>query len=88
MFIIVLSTAWTHGVDSYGDSKAWNYSLVSAGGLLPGFNTRRFFDMVQSGGERRRPVLFSDHGVSFFIIYVISRVLIRKRICILLSDEI
>jgi hypothetical protein len=35
-----------------------------------------------------QPVLFSGHGVAFFVICVISRVLIRKRIYILLSDEI
>jgi hypothetical protein len=86
---IMLSTAWrTHGVDSCGDSKAWSYSLVSAGGLLPGFNARCFFDMDWSGGERRRLVLFSGHGVAFFVICVISMVLIVKRICILLPDGI
>jgi hypothetical protein len=75
-FFIVLSTSWrTHGIDSCGDSKAWSYSLVSAGGLLPGFNARRFFDMDRSGGERRRPVSFSSHGVAFFVICVISRYL-------------
>jgi hypothetical protein len=52
--------------------------LVSAGGLLPSFNARRFFDMVQSSGERRRLVLFSGHGEAFFVICVISRVLIEK----------
>jgi hypothetical protein len=78
----------SHDVYSCGDFKAWSYSLVSAGGLLPGFNTRRFCDMDQSGGERRRPVLFSRHGVAFVVICVIYRVIIIKRICILLSDGI
>jgi hypothetical protein len=85
----VLSTAWrTHGVNSCDDSKAWSYSLVSAGGHLPGFNARCFFDMVQSGSERRRAVLFSGHGVAVFVICVTSRILIRKRNCILLFDKI
>jgi hypothetical protein len=78
----------SHDVDSCGDFKAWSYSLVSAGGLLPGFNARCFFDMDQSGGERRRPVLFSCHGVTFVVICIMYRVLIIKRICILLSDGI
>jgi hypothetical protein len=86
---IVLSTAWrTHDVDSCGDSKAWSYSLVSIGGLLLGFNARRFFDMDRSGGEWRRPVLFSGHRVAFFAICIISRVLVVKMIYILLSDGI
>jgi hypothetical protein len=81
----VLSTTWRiHGVDYCGGSKAWSYSLVSAGSLLPGFNAQCFFNMVQSGGEQRRSVVFSNHGVAFFVICVISRVVIRKRICILL----
>jgi hypothetical protein len=86
---IVLSTTWrSHDVDSCGDSKAWSYSLVSAGDLLPGFNVRRFFDMNQSGGEQRRPVLFSGHGMAFVVICVIFRVLNVKRIYILLSGKI
>jgi hypothetical protein len=75
-------------VNSCDDSKAWSYSLVSAGGLLPGFNAWCFFDMDRSGGERRRPGLFSAHGVALLVICVISRVLIIKRICILLPDGI
>jgi hypothetical protein len=85
----VLSTAWrTHDVNSYGDSKAWSYSLVLAGGLISVFNARCFFDMIQSSGEQRRLVLISGHRVAFFIICIIYRVLIRKMIYILLFDEI
>jgi hypothetical protein len=86
---IVLTTAWrTHGVDSCGVSKDWSYSLVSAGGVLLGLNAHRFFDMDQSGSKRRRLMLFSGRGVAFFVICIISRVLIIKRICILLPDGI
>jgi hypothetical protein len=81
---IMLSTAWrSHGVDSCGESKAWSCSLALAGRLLPGSNVRRSFDLDRSCGERRRsPVLFPAHGVVFFVICVISRVLFVKRICI------
>jgi hypothetical protein len=85
----MLSTAWrTHDVNSCGDSKAWSYSLILTGGLISVFNARCFFDMIQSSGERRRLVLISGHRVAFFIICIISRVLIRKMIYILLFDEI
>jgi hypothetical protein len=77
---IVLCIAWrTHVVDSYGVSKAWSYSLVSAGGLLSSFNAQRVFDMDQGDGERRRLVLFSGHGVTFFVICVISKGPYRKK---------
>jgi hypothetical protein len=81
---IMLSTAWrSHGVDSCGESKAWSCSLALAGRLLPGSNVRRSFDLDRSCGKRRRsPVLFPAHGVVFFVICVISRVLFVKRICI------
>jgi hypothetical protein len=81
---IMLSTAWrSHGVDSCGESKAWSCSLALAGRLLPGSNVQRSFDLDRSYGERRRsPVLFPAHGVVFFVICVISRVLFVKRSCI------
>jgi hypothetical protein len=44
--------------------------------------------MNQSGGEQRRPVLFSGHGMAFVVICVIFRVLNVKRIYILLSWKI
>jgi hypothetical protein len=49
---------------------------------------QRSFDMDQRDGERRRSVLFSGHGVAFVVICVISRVIIIKMLCILLSDGI
>jgi hypothetical protein len=79
-FIVLSTTRRSHGVDSCGESKAWSCSLALADGLLPSFNVRRSFDLDRSCSERRRsPVLFPGHVVVFFVICVISRVLIIKK---------
>jgi hypothetical protein len=78
----VLSTAWrSHGIDF----KAWSYSLASASGLLPGFNAPSTWIRGTVSGEGR---CRSGHGVAFVVICIISRVIIIKMLCILLSDGI
>jgi hypothetical protein len=81
----VLSTAWkVHAVECCGVSefKVWRCSSALPSGFLTGFVVRCSSSMSRSCGRRRSsPVKSREPGWGSFVISLISRVFVVKRLC-------
>jgi hypothetical protein len=80
--ISVLSTAWkVHVVECCGISEFKVWRCYSAG-FLTGFVVRCFSSLAQSYGRRRSSLVKSrESGWGSFVISLISRVFVVKRVC-------